>query len=148
MNPGKRFLPFIYSFCLCLSAFVTGKVCAQQLPVNLRFNKFTTENGLSDNFICDIIKDRKGYLWIATQNGINRFDGVEFKSFVNNPNDSNSLLNNNVSFICEDSLGRIWSATELGLSIYNPSTGKFRNFIPQPEKYIKSRVAKVLKAHD
>src|SRR5262245_42191891 len=114
-----------------LLLFISGNyLFAQQLPVNLQFGKFTTENGLSDNFIECIIKDSDGYLWIATQNGMNRFDGVEFKRFFNNPDDSNSLAGNYVWNLAEDSLGRIWAATNGGLSCYNPSTGVFRNFIP------------------
>lgn len=121
---------------------------AQPLPVNLRFNKFTTENGLSDNFIHDILKDRNGYLWISTQNGMNRFDGVDFKTFFKNPEDSNSLPSSYVSSLAEDSLGRIWAATAGGLSMYNPFTGKFWNFIPPKEPYFRKRIYKVIKARD
>ena len=134
---------FLFAFL-----FVVAYANAQQLPVNLRFDKFTTEDGLSDNYVHDIIKDKQGYLWVSTQNGLNRFDGVEFKTFFHDPDDSNSLLSNYVSFIVEDSLGRIWAATSGGLCVYNTITGKFRNFIPPQNKYFKSRINKVLMAHD
>ena len=121
---------------------------SQQLPVNLRFNKFTTENGLSDNHVGMILKDKKGYLWMATQNGFDRFDGVEFKTFLHNPVDSNSVLSNQVYVVADDPLGRIWVATYDGLSVYNPVTGKFWNYRPPEAEFIKSRVFSVVRAHD
>ena len=136
------------SLWLSFILFSLAPVAAQQLPPDFRFNKFTAEDGLSDNYVYDIIKDHQGYLWIATQNGINRFDGVEFKTFTHDQTDSNSLLDNYVGFLAEDSLGRIWAATAGGLSMYNPYTGKFRNYIPDAKKFVRIRVYKVLKARD
>ena len=78
-NLCKYLFPVVFT-----ASFFVNQVNAQHLPVNLHFGKYTTENGLSDNNIHDIIKDRQGYLWIATQNGLNRFDGVEYKTFYNN----------------------------------------------------------------
>src|SRR5436190_3318776 len=110
----------LFVFVACICCMLSCRLCiAQQLPVNLRFNKFTTENGLSDNHVGMIIKDKKGYLWMTTENGFDRFDGVEFKKFLHNPADSNSVISNYVYFLAEDSLNRIWVATYDGLSVYN-----------------------------
>src|SRR5436190_24004986 len=109
-------------FAISLILFVllhSNLIKSQQLPVNLRFNSYTTENGLSDNHVGMIIKDKKGYLWMATQNGFDRFDGVEFKTFLHNSADSNSVLSNYIDALAEDSLGRIWVANYDGLSVYN-----------------------------
>ncbi len=139
----------LFTISLLFSFLYTyNDVFAQQLPANLRFNKFTTENGLSDDHVVAILKDEKGYLWMATQNGFDRFDGVEFKTFLHNPFDSNSVLSNFVSSLAEDSLGRIWVSTYNGLSMYNPATGKFWNYIPPEKEFVKSIVPKVLTAHN
>ena len=133
----------------CLYILLSCTFCiAQQLPVNLHFNKFTTENGLSDNHIGLILKDKNGYLWISTQNGINRFDGVEFKNFHHDPKEKNSLLSNLTSALAEDSLGRIWIDAVSGVSMYNPATGKFWNFIPSEKEFVKTKVVWLLTAHD
>jgi len=121
---------------------------AQQLPLNLRFNKFTTENGLPDNHVGTIIKDKQGYLWLTTQNGISRFDGVEFKNFQHNTKDGNSLLTNLTGNLAEDSLGRIWIATYLGISVYNPGTGKFWNFSLPEKDFIRTNAIWLVKAGD
>ena len=145
MNSPFRYFLFIITSSLL---FICNKNAhGLDLPGKLSFSKFTTENGLSDNLVYDILKDRHGYLWLATQNGIDRFDGVRFTTFLHNPNDSNSLLNNFAEFLAEDSMGRIWVATAGGLSMYDPSTGKFWNYKPNEEKFQK-RVFKVLTAHD
>ncbi|RPI60935.1 MAG: hypothetical protein EHM44_09545, partial [Ignavibacteriales bacterium] len=61
-----------------------------QLIVNaqsINFNRLTTNNGLSNNYVSNLIQDRLGFLWFATDDGLNRFDGYDFKVFRNNPSD-------------------------------------------------------------
>lgn len=140
----KTFAVLFY-FSLLLSSCV---VCAQQLPTSFRFNKYTIENGLSDNHIGYVLKDKKGFLWISTQNGISRFDGVEFKNFRHNAKDTNSLLNNFTGITVEDSLGRIWITAYNGLSMYNPNNGKFWNFIPSEKEFVKTKVLWTVAAQD
>ncbi len=112
--------------------FIGTKLYAQQ-SINkpdsaqntFRFEHFTTEQGLSENFIYSIIQDSKGYLWIGTHDGLNRYDGYRFKKFRHNPADSNSLPNNTISSICEDGQGNIWLATNGGLCRFNPDKNNF-----------------------
>lgn len=128
--------------------FLINLVKAQQLPASLRFNKYTVENGLCDNNVSWLQKDKKGFLWISTHNGISRFDGAEFTNFRHKPQDNNSLLNNFTGALTEDSAGRIWISTYEGLSMYNPNTGRFRNFIIPEKEFVKSEVLCVLTAKD
>ncbi|MFN2438867.1 MAG: two-component regulator propeller domain-containing protein [Chitinophagaceae bacterium] len=93
---------------------------------NLRFEHFTSENGLSENVVYSIYQDKNGFLWIGTHDGLNRYDGYGFKKFRHNPNDSNSLPDNTIKSICEDGKGNIWLATNAGLCRYDPAKNIFR----------------------
>ncbi|MHC1702758.1 MAG: two-component regulator propeller domain-containing protein [Tenuifilaceae bacterium] len=93
---------------------------------------YNIDNGLTQTAITGIIQDSYGFLWISTQDGLNRFDGYQFKIYRNNPLDSNSLSNNYINAICEDRAGNIWLGTNVGLSFYNRATGKFTNYYNIP----------------
>ena len=86
---------------------------------------FTVRDGLSNNDIFAILQDRYGYLWIGTENGLNRYDGYAFKQFHHDPTDPNSLSDDDVSCLLEDADG-IWVGTwGGGLNHFNPETEKF-----------------------
>ena len=79
-----------------------------------------TQNGLSNNIVYGTYQDREGFIWIATNNGLNRFDGYSFKTFYHNPKDSTSISSNIVRTVLEDPNGRLWVGTFNGLNLYNP----------------------------
>lgn len=89
---------------------------------------FTDEDGLSNNLIRDIHQDKIGYLWIATSDGLNRYDGYNFKTFRNNRTDSNSICGNQISSIFEDSNGDLWFGTYNGFCKFDLSTEQFTNY--------------------
>ena len=68
----------------------------------------TTEQGLSQGLVMNILEDHRGYIWLATPGGLDRYDGVEFDHFYHNPADSNSLSLNEVNAMFEDLFGRLW----------------------------------------
>ena len=90
------------------------------------FYQLTTKNGLSSNRTTTVIQDRKGYYWIGTEDGLNRFDGTSCKVFRTIKGDSNSLSNNYCMFLLEDDRGNIWVGTQEGVSIYDTREGRFR----------------------
>lgn len=95
----------------------------------LHFGQLNTSNGLSNNNVYDLIQDRFGFLWFATDDGLNRFDGYEFKIFRNDPADDNSISGNSIWTIIEDSKGNIWIGTKNGwINCYDPVKGKFRKW--------------------
>ena len=100
-----------------------------QLIVNaqsISFNRLSTNNGLSNNYVSNLIQDRLGFLWFATDDGLNRFDGYDFKVFRNNPSDKSSISDNSTFAITEDDSGRIWIGTKIGyLNCYDPILDKF-----------------------
>ncbi|WP_214229441.1 two-component regulator propeller domain-containing protein [Pedobacter sp. B4-66] len=83
------------------------------------------ENGLSNNAVTSIHQDHYGFMWFGTYDGLNRYNGYEFKVFRNRHNDSLSLINNRIVAIAEDKNNRIWVGTKSGVSIFDPLTAKF-----------------------
>src|SRR5450759_2536402 len=96
----------------------------------LRFEHLETGAGLSNNRVSYIFKDQKGFMWFATESGLNRYDGTDFKIFRNDENDSASVSNNTIKGIFElpeAKLGMLTSNWDL--NIYDPATEKFdRNY--------------------
>ncbi len=93
------------------------------------FRNLTVAEGLPDDHVKSIIQDAKGFIWIGTQNGLTRFDGKEFRTFRNNPNDKNTLSNNGVWVLSLGKSGCIWIGTKNGsLDKYEPDKNIFRHF--------------------
>ncbi|MFD2036683.1 two-component regulator propeller domain-containing protein [Belliella marina] len=100
---------------------------AQQNRLN--FRNIGIDQGLNQPFPYHIIHAKSGYLWIAGENGLWKYDGSIFKQYLHDPNDSTSLVYDFVWTIFEDSDGNIWAGTYGGgLSKYDPVFDCFRNF--------------------
>ena len=80
---------------------------------------FTPNDGLSNSHINHIYQDSKGYIWIATENGLNKFNGYDFEALLSIPGDSTSLRGNYISCVYEDSRGLFWVSTSYGLLQYD-----------------------------
>lgn len=87
--------------------------------------QLTISNGLAHNGVTAIHEDSKGYLWFATYDGINRYDGYEIKTYKNLIQ-KDILVSNRVRSICEDKFGNIWFGTDEGITVYNYSQENFR----------------------
>ena len=103
----------------------------------LRFDslhRFSIEDGLPHTRIYDVLQDRRGFLWIATQNGLVRFDGYEFRVFEHLREAPGSLAENYIHDLYEDAEGHLWIATNGGgLDRYDSATGIFQHFRHDPE---------------
>tara|TARA_R110000868_G_scaffold304437_16_gene565245 strand:+ start:17155 stop:20376 length:3222 start_codon:yes stop_codon:yes gene_type:complete len=100
------------SFSLLLLFIGLQVVSAQDMSI--RFEQITTEDGLSQSTVNAILQDSRGFLWFATDDGLNRYDGYEFKVYRNDPYDLFSISNNQISTIIEDKNGAIWVGTKGG----------------------------------
>ena len=89
---------------------------------------YTTKDGLNSNNCTWVQKDSKGFLWIGSDRGVQRFNGSSFITYRHLNADSNSLVNDYISYIMEDSDHDIWLATADGISKFNYRNGKFTNF--------------------
>lgn len=99
----------------------------------LQFNHLTTNEGLSQNTIFDIIQDSKGFMWFATKEGLNRYDGQTFKIFKHRPFSEGGLKNSSIRCMVEDGANRIWVGTESGVCRYDPTTEQFTDIILHDE---------------
>jgi len=93
--------------------------------LDLIFQHYTADQGLSQNMVDCILKDSRGFMWFGTWNGLNRFDGYEFDVYKYNPLDTNTINNNFIQTLCEDTYGNIWVGTQSGLNIYIFNQNRF-----------------------
>ena len=91
----------------------------------LEFSHIGTSEGLSQLNVNCIFQDKKGFIWVGTRNGLNKFDGYRFTVYNFNPGDSNSISSNAINDIAEDGHGNIWLATQNGLNMFDKNTGHF-----------------------
>lgn len=99
------------------------------------FSHLNIEKGLSNNSVNAIYKDRYGFMWFGTDDGLNRYDGFSFNVFKSNIKDPASLIHNRVGSIDGDDKGVLWIGTSRGLSLFDHYTAKFTTpFIVQQGK--------------
>lgn len=97
---------------------------------NFRVLHWGIESGLSQGINHKIIQDSKGFLWITSYEGLNRFDGKNFRNFYSSSK-KNSLHGWEITGLVEDSMRRIWAGSSEGLNCYNPETDSFIHFLPE-----------------
>lgn len=96
---------------------------------NVRFSHLTTDDGLSQMTVNDLLQDRQGYIWVATQDGLNRYDGYKFKVFRHDADDERSLADNRIYDLFEDKDGTLWVGTGGGLHRYDAKLECFERFV-------------------
>lgn len=100
----------------------------QQLTV------FGTAEGLSDSNIADVHRDKLGYLWVSTGHGLNQYNGLSFRIFRYDPEDTNSIRANSLEFLYEDPQSDIWAALSIGgISRYIRKEDRFEYITHDPE---------------
>ena len=123
-------IPF-YILLLSMSLCLTHGAAAQAQD-NLRFERFTINQGLASDRVYSITQDNRGYIWLATDGGVSRYDGYDFSNYRNYPSDPASLTDNFVHVVYTDSRGDIWVGTRYGLNRFVPATDNFERFYHSP----------------
>lgn len=101
-------------------------LCVSMFPVLANTDKlYGMREGLSNSHVNNIYQDRNGLIWICTDNGLNSFDGLEFKTYYHIQDDTTSLGNNSVLSIYDDSRGNLWVGTTGGLELFDRETERF-----------------------
>lgn len=103
--------PIFVGLCFCLLAFFPSTIIGQTDYDSYRIKHFTLEDGLSQVSTNDLLLDSSGFVWIATQDGLNRFDGNEFKHFKHIESDSTTISGNLTNKLLEGTNGNIWVGT-------------------------------------
>lgn len=98
---------YLFNIFLLISLFAQAKTEKEIL----RFNHLSVDNGLSQNSVHAITKDKYGFMWFGTWEGVCRFDGYEFKIFRADEENNKALTNNRINSIITDSIGNIWIST-------------------------------------
>src|SRR5262245_48321900 len=98
----------------------------------IRFQHLSVEQGLSANLVYGITQDKKGFIWLATTDGLNRFDGHNVEVFRHKLGDKNSLPDNAIYCLFTDSRGIVWIGLPRGLARYDEHTNSFRSFFMDP----------------
>ena len=90
-----------------------------------RIEKFVNSQGFFQNTVNTITNDKNGYLWVATPNGLIRYDGYSFEYHYNDPEDTETIPNNYITTLLNDSNGNLWIGTHHGLCLYYPDKEQF-----------------------
>lgn len=115
------YLFFIVLLCLW------AKAGSGQEP-DLNFMNIGSREGLSSNIVNAILKDRYGYMWFGTDDGLNKFNGSRFTVYRHNGDDPGSIISGNIRDIYEDEQGNLWIGTESGLALYDRKMDNFINW--------------------
>src|SRR5207247_899399 len=123
MKPTEaRIRILIPSLLLAALSLAASAMAAPVRPI--RFDRLSLEQGLSQSTVMDILQDQRGYIWLATEDGLNRFDGLSFKVYKHDPAEQSSLPSSFVWDVEQDTAGNLWSATTSGLAMWERSTDR------------------------
>jgi len=115
-------------YFLLINCIINGQ------ELNSGFQQLTIKNGLSNNEVLCFFQDSKGFMWIGTHDGLNKFDGYKFTAYKKSRQIPNSMSDNIIRSINEDNDGILWIGTNRGgLNKFDPKTEKFTQYIYNPE---------------
>lgn len=116
------------TFCVLACFFITIFCQAQSVEEHYYFKNLSIRNGLSQNTVNAILQDRKGFMWLGTKDGLNRYDGLSFRKFKHDAANPRSIGNCFITSLYEDFNGNIWVGTDAGVYIYYPEKEAFEEF--------------------
>jgi len=99
----------------------------------IKFNHLSIKDGLSESTVYSILQDHKGFLWIGTGDGLNKYDGYRFTVYRHEPQNIHSLSDSEIFALYEDSNGVLWIGTGNGLNQFDRKQDKFVRHLPDPQ---------------
>ena len=127
--PLKKFQTRKYRLVLLYLIFSCSFFIVKAQPSSIKFTHITNLDGLSQSTVQAIVKDKDGFMWFGTQDGLDRYDGYTFKVYRHDPKDSTSLSRNNIMSLYEDRKGNLWvGATNGALCMYDRKHDNFIHF--------------------
>lgn len=125
LNLGITAITMLRKCTITILFLLIGFCSLAQVPSPLIFSRITKKEGLASNTAFQTVRDKQGFLWIATQNGLQRYDGNRFLTFRHIPGDSSSIAENTVNHIFIDSKERLWLLFDKQTGIFNTASFKF-----------------------
>lgn len=122
---NKGIFKYVLVF-VCFVIFIEKSYAQFQ---DMKFEYLNIDNGLSHNRIRSILRDSKGYLWVGTESGLNKYDGQKVTIYKNSPIQTNSISNNTSDCIFEDRSHNLWVGTIAGLNLYDRKKNTFKQYI-------------------
>ena len=110
---------------LCLFAVSLSVTAQTSMIPDMKFRRLDTPEGLSSSQINNIFRDSRGYVWISTPYGLNRYDGYRVRTFYSNQRDTTTMRDNYCDRIYEAHDGRLWMRQGMGYCVYDPVTETF-----------------------
>lgn len=126
----KVILMIIVSIIFIINMSVNNAFAITNDDKNINFKRITVEDGLSQTSVEYLFQDSKGYMWIGTIDGLNRYNGSRFEVFRYSKDKPNSISGNYISAITEDDEGNIWVGTSRGLNRINTHTSEITTYLP------------------
>jgi len=111
------------------NVFLIRTLSAQSTHPELKFKRFDNEQGLNSLLVHDMLQDEKGFLWFATENGVNRYDGYTFISYKTDPTNENSIAYDRTLTLAQGKNGQIWVGTAIGFSCIDPKFETIKNYV-------------------
>ena len=118
---------------VCIISFISISTSYANIIENFNFKNITIEDGLSQSTVKTIYQDSKGYIWVGTDAGLNRYNGYEFKQYKHDEYNKNSIAHNYIIDITEDKNGRIWVSTIGGLTRIDTDTDEIKNYYSEKD---------------
>ncbi len=119
----KNFLVFLFSFFVIIDSY------ADKTDPVIRFSSLSIENGLSQSTVYDIAQDKKGNLWIATADGLNKYDGYTFTVYRHQQHNQASIQSDHIRSLFVDNESNLWIGTASGISQYDSKKDVFKPYI-------------------
>jgi ligand-binding sensor domain-containing protein/DNA-binding CsgD family transcriptional regulator len=118
----------------CLPALFFASTGVREPALEFEFDHLSIKHGLAQSGVSDILQDRKGFMWFATQDGLNKYDGVTFTLYQNIARDPRSISHDWIFCLYEGLQGRLWIGTNGGgLNMFDPETETFTRYIHGPD---------------
>jgi len=109
-----------------------------------RFDKITSENGLSQSEVYSFLRDGEGFMWFGTVHGLNRYDGYGITQYNIDRNQPNSLTNNTIRALIEDRSGRMWIGTDDGLNVLDYGRDSGFRLVKIPSRAVPTSISSLL----
>ena len=118
---------------VCIISFISISTSYANIIENFNFKNITIEDGLSQSTVKTIYQDIKGYIWVGTDAGLNRYNGYEFKQYKHDEYNKNSISHNYIIDITEDKNGHIWVSTISGLTRIDTDKDEIKNYYSEKD---------------